>query len=500
MHPAPSAPDTPIASRRVRVRNPWPGRTTTALVAIASMITLYASGQAYSVGQHFLRHTHTVDPVSVVIRQHTTRPAPTKFGAMNILLLGIDSRTGLSEEEIKRYRLGGVGLGGSDTIMLVHLSSQRDHATIISFPRDLLVTIPEFQRSDGKTVAEVRMKINAAFPRGGPDGPALTQTTIEQLTGLQIDHYMSIDVPHLGRMVTALKGIEVCLPKAINDPVRHTPSGTHGSGLVLPAGKHVLNDVQAVGYVRARYIDTGEGTSDFGRIRRQQKFLSSMLRKVTSSGTLFNMTLLRNFLNTLSDAVTMDTQMTPTDLFTIARQLQSLDPKHVTFVTVPAANDDYQVPGVGSTVLADKPAAQALYDALREDKQVGAGEFTSRPKTLKPSEVAVQVLNGGAPAGSAGLAKSQLAAMGFTSAGPTGNADNRNYTVTTIKYPGAQIAEASTVQQAVPGAKLVLDDTATAIQLILGKDFAGTTPIPTTTTVAKPVQTHSAGEDVCTKN
>ncbi|MDQ1702394.1 MAG: hypothetical protein QOF57_1646, partial [Frankiaceae bacterium] len=354
MHPAPSGPETPALATRRRRRSQWPGRTFSALVAIASLVVLYASAQGYSVSKSFITHTHTVNPLKNI--PPGSRPAVTKYGAMNILLLGVDSRAGLTPAEIKKYSLGSVGLGGSDTIMLVHLSSNRDHATIVSFPRDLYVTIPQFTRSDGKVEPQVKMKLNAAYPRGGPDGPALTMTTIEQLTNLRIDHYMSIDIPHLGRMVDALGGVEVCLPKAINDPVQNG----HGSGLVLSAGKHLLNDVQAVGYVRTRYVDTGEGSSDFGRIRRQQKFLSSMLRKVTSAGTLFNVSKLTNFLGTVSDAVTMDSQMTPTDLFTVAQQLQNLDPAHVTFVTVPYANDNYNVPGVGSTVLADVPAATGL--------------------------------------------------------------------------------------------------------------------------------------------
>ncbi len=494
MHPAPSDADIRPAPPRRRRRNPWPGRTFQALVAVASAYVLFLSGQTYNIGRNVTNHTHvTIKPVA-----GAPRPAPTKFGAMNVLLLGIDSREGLTPKEIREYHLGSQGLGGSDTIMLVHLSSNRDHATILSFPRDLYVTIPAMTLTDGTTQKEVKMKLNAAFARGHADGPSLTTATIEKLTNLHIDHYMSIDVPHLGRMVDALGGVEVCLPKAVNDTMYQGKPG--GSGLVLSSGKHVLQGAQAVAYVRMRHVDTGEGVSDFGRIRRQQKFLSAMLRKITSSGTLFHMNKLTSFLDNLTDAVTMDTQMTADNLFTVAQQLQNLDPKHVTFVTVPVANDNYPVKGVGSTVLPDAAAATGLYDALREDKAIGATDFSSRPKTLKPSEVAVQVLNGGAASGSAGKAAAQLAAMGFTSAGPSRNADRRDYATTTIRYAGTQIAEARTVQLAFPGATLELDDTLANVQVILGKDFTGTTPISTATAPPKPVATHSAADDICTKN
>jgi LCP family protein required for cell wall assembly len=464
------------------------------VLAVAAVIVLFVANTAQAQLESLVKNSRKTK-IHTGQAKVSTPVAPTKYGAMNLLLLGIDSRAGLSAAEIAKYHLGTVGLGGSDTIMLVHLSSNRDQATIVSFPRDLYVTIPEWT-ADGKTLPAVKMKINAAFPRGGTNGPALTVATIEQLTGLTIDHYMSIDVPHLGRMVTALGGVTVCLPQAINDPVRNG----HGSGLVLSAGTHTLNDVQAVGYVRARYIDTGEGSSDFGRIRRQQKFMSAMLKKVTSAGTLTDPKKLTDFLNTVTDAVTMDDQLNKKDLFTIANQLHSLDPKHVTFTTVPIINDNYVVPGVGDTVKADDTAAAALYHALAEDLPVGATDFKSAPKTLKPSQVSVQVLNGGGPSGSAARTASELARMGFQSGGPSTNADRSNYTTTTIRYPSTKISDARTVQLAVPGATLLQDDTVSVVTLVIGKDFTGTTPIPTASSTPKPIVTHSAADAVCTKN
>ncbi|MCU1677820.1 MAG: LytR family transcriptional regulator, partial [Frankiales bacterium] len=497
VHPAPSTAEGRPSAPRVRRRNPWPGRAFQLVVAGVSAYVLFLSGTTYNIGHDLVSKTKRVDITKPLAS--TTRPAATKYGAMNLLLLGIDSRAGLTKEEIKRYHLGTDGLGGSDTIMLVHLSSKRDHATILSFPRDLFVTIPAMTLSDGTQQKEVQMKLNAAYARGHADGPSLTMATIEKLTNLHIDHYMSIDVPHLGRMVTALGGVEVCLPKAVNDTMFEGKPG--GSGLVLSAGKHLLNDQEAVAYVRMRHVDTGEGVSDFGRIRRQQKFLSSMLRKVTSAGTLFHMDTLTKFLGTVSEAVTMDSQMSGSDLVTIAQQLQNLDPKHVTFVTVPSANDDYRVPGVGSTVLADEAGAQALYTSLRDDKSIVATDFASRPKTLDPKTVSVQVLNGGAPAGSGLKTANELAAMGFQSGGKPANAPTPA-DKTTIRYAGSQVAEARTVQRAVPTATLVQDDTATVVQLILAKDFTGTTPIPTSTATKPPkaVETHSAADDICTKN
>jgi LCP family protein required for cell wall assembly len=480
---------------RGRRRSPWPGRFMQVVMGVAAVSVFLLATTAQAQLNHFVKNAKKTR-IHTSQAKGTTAVAPTKYGAMNVLLLGIDSRAGLSAAEIAKYHLGSVGLGGSDTIMLVHLSSKRDQATIVSFPRDLYVTIPQFTTSDNVTHSQVKMKINAAYPRGGADGPALTVATIEQLTGLHIDHYMSIDVPHLGRMVDALGGVTVCLPQAINDPVRNG----HGSGLVLSAGVHTLNDVQAVGYVRARYIDTGEGSSDFGRIRRQQKFMSAMLKKVTSAGTLTDPSKLTNFLNTVSDAVTMDDQLTQKDLFTIANQLHSLDPKHVTFTTVPIVNDNYVVPGVGDTVLADPQSSAALYHALAEDQPVGTADYKSAPKTLKPSQVSVRVLNGGGPVGSARRTATELATMGFQNGGAPVNADRNDYATTTIHYPATKISDARTLQLAVPNAVLKQDDSVSVVTLVIGKDFTGTTPIPTASAAPAPVVTHSAADAVCTKN
>ena len=491
MQPAPSTQPTTPPRPRGRVR--WPGRVGLAVVAATSISLLLGSVQA-----HNLVTTITDNPD----RRVDIRPgkggndpkAATKHDALNILLLGVDSREGLSEAEIDKYKLGHEGLGGADTMMLVHLSSERDHATIISFPRDLYVTIPAFsRRSDGKEFGEVKMKLNAAFPRGGGskgDGPALTVKTIEQLTDLHIDHYMSIDVPQLGRLVDDLDGVNVCLPKAVKDK---------NSGLNLPAGKSHLDGVQAVAYVRARHINTGEGSEDFGRMRRQQKFLGAMMAKLTSSGTVLNLGKMQKVVNTVAGALTMDEDLKSEDLLRMASQLKGLNPKKVTFATVPFADDNYRVEGVGSTVRIDEAAAASLFDAIREDRLVGSAATPDKVKALKPAEVSVQVLNGGAPTGSARGAADALAALGFLSAGEPRNADTRGLATTTIRYPSSEAAAAKTVKKFVPGATLQQDDAATTVELILGADYKGSSSIGAAapTAPAKAVQTHTAADNPC---
>ena len=179
--------------------------------------------------------------------------------AINYLLVGSDTREGMTAAELRALRVGSTRTAAgqrSDTILLVHISKARDKAVIISLPRDTLVTVPEHTSSDGKTIAAVRAKLNASFSWGG--APLLIQV-VEGQTGLRIDHYVEIGFAGFARMVDALGGIEVCTKRAINDPKSH---------LVLAAGIHTLDGIEALKYVRTRDFD---GMGDLGRMQRQQQ-------------------------------------------------------------------------------------------------------------------------------------------------------------------------------------------------------------------------------------
>jgi LCP family protein required for cell wall assembly len=198
--------------------------------------------------------------------------------ALNYLIVGADTREGLTKEQRKLLRVGSTKTAAgsrSDTMLIVHISKSRDKATIISIPRDSLVTIPEHPTSSGsgKIIPAALGKINAAFAFGGP--PLLIQT-IEDETSIRIDHYIEIGFAGFAGMVDSLGGIEVCTQKDIDDP---------GSHLVLAAGVHTLNGIEALKYVRTRDFD---GLGDIGRMQRQQQFMSAVLRKLTSTGVLLN--------------------------------------------------------------------------------------------------------------------------------------------------------------------------------------------------------------------
>ena len=277
--------------------------------------------------------------------------------ALNYLLVGSDTREGLTKEQSKLLRVGTTKAAAgarSDTMLLIHISKSRDKATIISIPRDSLVTIPEHPSSlnKEKIVPAAKGKINAAFAWGG--APLLIQT-IEEETNIKIDHYIEIGFAGFAGMVDALGGIDVCTKRDIDDPNSH---------LVLKAGIHTLDGIESLKYVRTRDFD---GMGDLGRMQRQQQFMSAVLRKVTSTGVLLNPIKLVNFFNATIATVRTDSQLNRNDLIVLAKQLKNLSPSKVRTLTIPLGNANARVPGLGSVVIWDSVLAPDLFNRLRED-------------------------------------------------------------------------------------------------------------------------------------
>ena len=300
--------------------------------------------------------------------------------AINYLLVGSDTREGLTKAELKALRVGSVATAAgkrSDTMLLVHISKARDKAMIISLPRDSLVTIPAHRSSDGtKDIGVAKSKINAAFAWGG--APLLIET-VELATNLRIDHYIEVNFAGFAKIVDALGGIEVCTKKDIDDPKSH---------LVLAAGVHTLNGIESLKYVRTRDSD---GLGDIGRMQRQQQFMSSVLRKATSTGVLLNPIKLVNFFNAAISTVKTDAGLNESDLLTLAKQLRNLSASKVRTLTVPIDNPNAYAPGVGSVVTWDSVLAAELFQRLRDDLPI-VDEVTPSPSassTDKPKKTII---------------------------------------------------------------------------------------------------------------
>lgn len=319
---------------------------------------------------------------------------PPETGALNVLLVGSDSREGAN----KRYGATSVGLGErTDTIMMLHISPNRDQAVMIAFPRDSMVLVPECVKPGGGTIPAGTRQINSAFNDGGI---ACTIRTIESLTNIHVNHFVKVDFTGFKSVVDALGGIEICLPKAVNDPQ---------AKLVLNAGKHVVNGEQALGYVRTRY-KLGDG-SDLSRIQRQQVFLSKVLAKVTDGDLLGSPDKLDDFLGAATSAVTVDSALTLHRMLDIANSVKGLTAKELKGITVPVQ----PYPADSNRVQFRQPDAQNFFDSVRRDVEVTSTPSSSpsaAPK-IKNEQVRVQVLNGTATKGMAKQVADELAAQGF---------------------------------------------------------------------------------------
>lgn len=275
--------------------------------------------------------------------------------AVNYLVVGSDTREGLSRAEIKRLKVGGTEVAAgkrSDTMLLVHISKKRDKAAIISVPRDTYARIPEHENSQGKLVPATYSKINSAYNWGG--APLLIQT-FEEMSGLRIDHYVEINFVGFVRMVDALGGVEICTKRDIDDPKSH---------LVLPAGRHILDGVDSLKYVRTRQFD---GLGDLGRMKRQQEFAGAMLRKATSAGVLLNPVKMIDFVGSALDSVVTDEGLNQGDLLTLGKQLRNLSASNVRTLTIPLKYYNYSKNGVSAAVLWDPVLAPELFERIKND-------------------------------------------------------------------------------------------------------------------------------------
>ena len=349
-------------------------------------------------------------------------------GPLNILVAGVDTRSGLTPREQSQLHVGHDQGSNSDTMMLAHLSADHKRVTVISLPRDTWLNIPGHGMN----------KINAAYGLGGPK---LAVQTVQQATGLMINDYIGINFLAVVRVVNALGGVDVCLPQALNDPY---------SGLDLPAGKTHVNGITALKYARDRHSFANE---DLTRIGNQQKLLASVLNEAISGGTLANPVRFTRFLNATLAAVQVDRRLNAQAL---ANQMRGISTGDVAFVTVPIATANYQAPDGQSAVLWDTKRANQLFTSMAQDKPLVSPPSPPAPKrTAGPrrSQVTVDVYNGTMIGGLSSATGARLSQLGFhANSGLTWYQQDISQTV--IEYPPGQQAAARLLHGALPGAKL----------------------------------------------
>lgn len=284
-------------------------------------------------------------PRAMTTPSPSASPLPT--GALNILVLGSDSRTGAENQELG----GGSGNSGarSDTAMVVHVDAGRTAATVVSIPRDTLVTRPSCPLPSGGTTREAyNTMFNSAYAVGGP---VCAVKTVESLTGIRMDHYLEIDFSGFAKLVDALGGVTVTTDEDIDDEDSH---------LTLAAGTHHLDGEQALALARTRH-GIGDG-SDLGRIGLQQNLVKALLDQISATSLLTDPVKLYRAADAVTAGLTTDTGLDSlNELTSLGQSLRGLTSDTVRTVTMPVA----PAPSDRNRVVAQEPEAGKLWQSLR---------------------------------------------------------------------------------------------------------------------------------------
>ncbi|KPC65256.1 LCP family protein [Streptomyces chattanoogensis] len=276
---------------------------------------------------------------------------PAEGDGTNYLIVGSDSRKGMSAVQRKSLHTGGTAEAGqrTDSMMILHVGS--NGPTLISLPRDSNVTIPKFRGSEsGRTRAAMGAnKLNAAYAY---DGPQLLVRTIEYNTGLHIDHYAEIGFTGFANIVEAMGGVEMNLDKGFKDK---------WSGADFKAGKQTLNGAQALAYVRTRHAFAG---SDLDRTKNQQKFLAALANQAASPGTLLNPFELYPVMGAGLDTLVVDKDMNPYLLAKMFFAMKDVNSGEGKSMNMPLSGS------VGGNLAWDMPKVKQLVNELKNDQPV----------------------------------------------------------------------------------------------------------------------------------
>jgi LCP family protein required for cell wall assembly len=413
-------------------------------------------------------------------------------GAMNILLLGSDSRS-FVEDSADKGSFGDtrkVGGQRADVIIIARVEAKARRAILVSIPRDTYVRLPGYKG---------QVLINQSF-ENGPQGVI---NAIKSNFGVPIHHYADIDFNGFRSMVSAIGGVRMYIPAPSRDK---PPPGTDtkGSGLdIKTAGCQTLNGDQALAWVRSRYFQYYEAgrwrsdpTSDLGRISRQQDFIRRLMAQAIEKGA-FNPIKANRLADAAMANLTVDSTFDVKDGLRMVQAFRPVGPAGIEMVALPTKS-------VGLHLAVSNDAQPLLARLRGETDPTAAGEASGKAPKVAPSDVRVRVLNGTGTPGAAGDTAADLGAAGF-SPGGLGDADNFGYGKTEIRYgPNAQPKAALLARYLGGVGKLVADNTirGTDLVLVIGADWKGVTvppgagqaaaPAPTTATTA-PTTTTAKG-------
>jgi LCP family protein required for cell wall assembly len=457
------------------------------VLAVVVAVLLVSGGVAGALTYHHLNGNITSAPLFAGTRGDAGKEKPDPFGRtpINILLIGSDSRASKAN-----CTLGGdCGTGANaDVEMVVHVSADRSNATVMSVPRDTVTDLPACTGAKGSHTSAGTGQINSTLAQG----PGCTVAAVHALTGIPIDHFVLVDFSGVISMSDSVGGVPVCVDANVYDPYSH---------LRLSKGDHTLKGLSALEFVRSRH-GFGDG-SDLGRTYAQHAFLSSVVRTVTSAGTLTNPATLYSLADAATKALTVDPGLDGvSQLVGLAGDLHKVPTDRITFVTMQTEPD----PTDPNRVVPAK-AAGALFATITNDQSLtrvktptpgaspSAGSSprptASRPTTLtgEAAGTSVRVENA---SGVSGRATAVAAALRAAGAGPgTGPADASTTATSVLRYGPGQKAAAQQVAAllGLPTSALT-QRTSSGLVLVIGADWTGTTTYGATT--PKPVDTGTA--------
>jgi LCP family protein required for cell wall assembly len=495
------------------------GRSMLAMIALLALVATGGAWQWSASKNDKLNTVSALDPGSADIVDPGAQ-----YGDENFLIVGMDSRLG-ANANVGAGDTEDAGGARSDTVMLVNIPANRKRVVAVSFPRDLAINPiqceawnpesgkygPIYDPKTGKTgprMVYTETKLNSAFSFGGPK---CLVKVIQKLSGLSVNRFIAIDFVGFGRMVEALGGVEVCTT---------TPLKDYELGTVLAhAGRQVIDGPTALSYVRARQVTT-ESNGDYGRIKRQQLFLSSLLRTMISEDTLMNLNKLNNVVNMFIGNSYVDNVKTK-DLVELGRSLQHMAAGHVTFVTVPTGVTDQDgnepprtadMKALFTAIINDDPLplendqnAQSLGTSSttgsstsptpsKKPPQVAPSNELHREQvtTTSPQEVTVQVSNGTGTEGLATTAATALKRNGFNVMTPD-DYPSALKTTTVFFSPGNEQA-AATVAAAFGNSKVErVTGIGSVVQVVLGPDFSSVgAPPPSGSSVSMQISRNSS--------
>jgi LCP family protein required for cell wall assembly len=461
-----------------------------------------------------------LDGITHIAKIDAGHRPPRYNNALNILLLGSDTRSGHNRSIGGRF-----GCDCSDTIMLAHISPGRGKVTVVSIPRDTVVPLYACSPWDGLPGQQADSyaveRINATLAAGGPE---CVRETVEQQSGIYIDNVIEIDFTAFQQVVNDIGGVTVCLPF----PIHNVISLAGGTGLDLSAGYHHIYGRVALQFWRTRE-NIADG-SDIARIARDQYLLAQLVKGVLHSGLLHSPSKLYSVLGDVANQ--MSTDASNLDLLHIATSLAGISTSHVQFITAPWVS----YPGNANEVEFAQPQANAVFWALAHDTRLPkitrkgskvpaspvtpasatsapasptAGTSTpavtpvatpttgtaGQPLATTPPQVKIMILNGSSGVNETSQAATALTSRGFDVVG-TGYAATTGYTKSVIQYAtAADLPTANSLKQQFSSVTVQLDPSLTpgTIQVILGSSFTKLAPPRQTSAAVSGLSTDYGG-------